>query len=184
MKREYIGTVLSMIGMVLNVIAFHARKKRTLLVLHFIATAFHMTSYVFSGGGMGIWLNLTFLFRSLLFLKTENSGLQTRMKVYWIICACCAAAYAVFTAVNKPPLADCIWNAIPIVGAFFGTYAFVHTDMVKLRCIKMADSASWLLYNGHVGIGALGGFLGEVLNIISMLLAIRREKKERAAESV
>ena len=46
MRREYIGTALSMIGMVLNVIAFHARKKRTLLILHFAATAFHMCSYV------------------------------------------------------------------------------------------------------------------------------------------
>ena len=159
MKREYIGTVLGMIGMVLNVIAFHARKKRTLLILHFIATCFHMTSYVFSGGGMGIWLNLVFLFRSLLFLRTENSERKVRMRVYALICLCCVTAYAVFTAVQKPPIADCVWNAIPIIGAFFGTYAFVHTDMVKLRCLKMIDSASWLLYNGHVGIGALGGFL-------------------------
>ena len=51
--------------------------------------------------------------------------------------------------------------------------------MIKLRQVKMADSVSWLLFNGHVGIGALGGFLGEVLNMVSMLLAIHREKTER-----
>ena len=181
MKREYIGTILSMIGMVLNVVAFHARKKRTLLILHFIATCFHMCSYIFSGGGMGIWLNMVFLARSALFLKTENSPRKDRLKVYYLICAGCVIAYAAFTLAAKPPLADCLWNLIPIIGAFFGTYAFVHTDMVKLRYVKMVDSVSWLLFNGHVGIGALGGFLGEVFNIISMLLAIRREKKEAAA---
>ena len=179
MRREYIGTALSMIGMVLNVIAFHARKKRTLLILHFAATAFHMCSYVFSGGGMGIWLNLVFLFRCVLFLKAENKSREVRKHIYYGVCAACVAAYVIFTAVNRPPLSDCLWSAIPIIGAFFGTWSFVQSDMVKLRYIKMADSASWLLYNGHVGIGALGGFLGEVFNVISMLLAIRREKTER-----
>ena len=183
MKREYIGTVLSMIGMVLNVIAFQARKKRTLLTLHFIATCFHMASYVFSGGGMGIWLNLVFLFRSALFLKTENAPRKTRIRVYYLICFACVGAYAAFTLSQRPPLADCVWNAIPIIGSFFGTYSFVYNDMIRLRYVKMADSVSWLLYNGHVGVGALGGFLGEVFNVIGMLLAIRREKKERLAAS-
>lgn len=183
MKREYIGTALSMIGMVLNMLAFHARKKRTLLILHFIATVFHMVSYVFSGGGMGIWLNAVFLLRGALFLKTENSGRKTRMKAYWAICLASAAAYVVYTLCAKPSFSACLWNAVPIIGSFFGTYGFVYTDMIRLRYLKMADSVSWLLYNGHVGVGALGGFLGEVFNIIGMLHAISREKKERIPAS-
>lgn len=179
MKREYYGTILSLIGMVLNIFAFHSRKKRTLLILHTMATGFHMFSYVFSGGGMGIYLNAVFLLRSLSFLKAEGWTRDRRKKLYYLICALCVAVYAVFVTVHRPPLSECLWSVIPVLGAFFGTYAFVHTDMIALRRIKMVDSASWLLYNGHVGIGALGGFLGEVFNVIGMLHAIWRDKKEQ-----
>ena len=174
--------MLSIIGMVFNIIAFHARKKHTLLLLHTAGTCFHMVSYVFSGGDMGIWLNLVFLFRCVLFLRAEKSSERTRKILYGIIAFACAAVYIAYTAIVRPPLAACLWNAIPVIGAFFGTYAFVHTDMIKLRQVKMVDSVSWLLFNGHVGIGALGGFLGEVLNMASMLSAIHRERTERMQE--
>lgn len=179
MKREYYGTILSLIGMVFNIIAFHARKKRTLLILHTAGTCFHMFSYVFSGGGMGIYLNAVFLVRCLAFLKAENWTKEQRKKLYYGICVGCAGAYILFVTLHHPSLADSLWSLIPVVGAFFGTYAFVHTDMIALRRVKMVDSVSWLLYNGHVGIGALGGFLGEVFNVIAMLHAIWRDKKEQ-----
>lgn len=181
MKREYYGTILSLIGMVLNIFAFHARKKRTLLILHTAATGFHMFSYVFSGGGMGIYLNAVFLIRCLSFLKAEAWTRERRKKLYWLICAGCVGAYILFVTLHHPALSECLWSLIPVIGAFFGTYAFVHTDMIALRRVKMADSASWLLYNGHVGVGALGGFLGEVFNVIGMLHAIWRDRKESAA---
>jgi len=179
LKRAYYGTILSMIGMVLNIFAFHARKKRTLLILHTAATGFHMFSYVFSGGGMGIYLNAVFLVRSLSFLKAEKWTRKGRLRLYFAICAGCVGAYILFAALHRPPPADALWSAIPVAGAFFGTYSFVHTDMIALRRFKMADSVSWLLYNAHVGIGALGGFLGEVFNIVGMLHAIWRDKKEK-----
>ena len=178
MKREYYGTILSLIGMVLNLFAFHAREKRTLLILHTAATGFHMGSYVFSGGGMGIYLNAVFLVRSLSFLKAERWTPDKRKRLYWAICLGCAGAYALFLALHRPSAGDALWSLIPVIGAFFGTYAFVQTDMIALRRIKMADSVSWLLYNGHVGVGALGGFLGEVFNIAGMLHAIYRDQRE------
>ncbi|MCR4886952.1 MAG: YgjV family protein [Clostridiales bacterium] len=182
MKREYYGTVLSLIGMVLNILAFHSRKKRTLLLLHTAATGFHMCSYVFSGGGMGIYLNAVFLVRSLSFLKAENKSRAERKNLYFVICVSCVGAYVLFLTLHRPAAADALWSLIPVIGAFFGTYAFVQTDMIALRRIKMVDSVSWLLYNGHVGVGALGGFLGEVFNIAGMLHAIYRDKREGNGE--
>ena len=179
MDRAHIGMMLSIIGMVFNIVAFHARKKHTLLLLHTAGTCFHMVSYVFSGGDMGIWLNLVFLARCVLFLRAENAGERIRKLLYASICTACALVYVMYTWIARPPLDVCLWNVIPVIGAFFGTYSCVQTDMIKLRQVKMADSVSWLLFNGHVGIGALGGFLGEVLNMVSMLLAIHREKTER-----
>ena len=183
MKREYYGTILSLIGMVLNIFAFHARKKRTLLILHTAATGFHMCSYFFSGGGMGIYLNAVFLVRSLSFLKAENKPREERKNLYYVICALCVGAYIVFVTLHRPALSDALWSLIPVIGAFFGTYAFVHADMIALRRVKMVDSVSWLLYNGHVGVGALGGFLGEVFNIAGMIHAIYRDRREAAGKT-
>ena len=74
-----------------------------------------------------------------------------------------------------------LWNLCPIIGAFFGTVALVQGDVNSLRKWKYGDSISWLAFNIHIGIGAMGGIIGEILNILSLTIGVIRYQKGNIA---
>lgn len=181
MKNEWIGMILSLIGMAVTIASFQARKKRMLLLLQSIGSAFYLVSYIFSGGGIAIFLNVIYLTRNFLYSRIDGCSRKTRYLVCAGLCAAYVITYGVFTAVKGPAGMENFWNLLPIIGSIFGTIAALQTDMIRLRVLKAGDSLVWLAYNAHIGLGALGGILGEVLNQISIWTAVAREKRARNA---
>ena len=150
-----------------------------LLLLQSIGSSFYLISYIFSGGGIAICLNVIYLIRNFLYTRIDACS----KKVRYIVCACLCSAYVitygVFTALSGVQGVENFWNLLPIIGSVFGTIAALQVDMIRLRLLKVGDSFSWLAYNSHIGLGALGGILGEILNQISIWVAIGREMHER-----
>ena len=179
MSNEMIGMILSLVGMVLNVTSFQIKNKKMLLVFQMTGSAVYLVSYVFADGGIGAILNGIFLARNLVFMLIDG---KKGMPVYITAASLCVvyvSAYVVYTAIAGLSLEVNLWNILPIIGAVFGTVSFSNTDPIKLRIWKYFDSASWLAFNIHIGLGALGGVLCEVLSIVSLTVAIIRFAKEK-----
>lgn len=179
MTNEQIGMILSLLGMAVTIASFQARKKPMLLLLQSIGSSFFLVSYIFSGGGIAIFLNVIYLIRNFLYTRLDGREKKIRSIVCGVLCAGYIVTYAVFTPLAGLEMAENLWNLLPVIGAVFGTIAAMQTDMIKLRLFKIGDSLSWLAYNSHIGLGAIGGILGEVLNQFSIYIGIWRTVRER-----
>ena len=91
-----------------------------------------------------------------------------------------ATSYTVYTAVAGLSLADNLWNALPVIGALFGTIGTIlASKSVNLyRAWKYGDSICWLSFNIHIGLGAIGGIICEILTLISLTVGILRFKEK------
>lgn len=179
MTNEQIGMVLSLCGMAVNVFSFQVKNKLPLMILQTIGSTLFLLSYVFSGGGMGIVLNVLMLIRNFIFIFYQP---KTQKQLY-ILCGVLFASYiityTVYTLVANEGLENNIWNAFPIIAALFGTVSFANTNVNMLRVWKYGDSICWLTYNLHIGLGVLGGIIGELLNLISLTVGIFRFREKK-----
>lgn len=174
MTDQTAGMILSLCGMAVTVLSFQVKSKARLLAVQTAGSAFYLVSYIFSRGGIAVWLNAIYLVRNVFFMYF---GERKSMRLYiaaGAFCACYLAAFAVFVSVSNISEADKLWNILPVCGAVFGTVAVTCKNVNVLRAWKIGDSCSWLAFNARLGLGALGGIIGEVLNLASIALGIFR----------
>ena len=183
MSDEIIAMMLSLVGMVLTMISFQAEKKLWYVILQSTGSTFYLVSYIFSGGGIAIYLNIIFLIRNFISLPLDKASVKARRWACGIICAACAMVYILFISLTPLETSEKIWSITPVIGAFFGAFATLSKDMMRLRLLKYGDSLGWISYNTYIGIGALGGIIGEIFNITSTTIAILRFRKKKEVES-
>ena len=179
MTDEIIAMILSLIGMTITVISFQMKEKKNLLIFQSAGTVFYLVSYIFAEGGVAVWLNCIFLIRNFIYMNIDKCRKHIRFLVCGLLCLGCISVFAGFILTTDLSLSDYMWSFLPIIGGIFGTIAVVNTNVNRLRAFKLGDSMSWLSYNIHIGIGALGGIIGEVLNISSIVLALIRFSKKK-----
>lgn len=178
MTNEQIGMILSLIGMVITVISFQIKNKAPLLLFQSIGSAFFLISYIFSGSGIAIFLNIIFLIRNTLYMFIDCSKGKIKYIICVILCMLYVATYAIYTPLAHETLATNLWNILPVGAALFGTVASACQNVNMYRVWKYGDSFCWLAFNSHIGLGALGGIIGEVLNQISLTVGIIRYKEK------
>lgn len=180
--NEIIGMILSLLGMAVNIISFQVKNKVPLLIMQTAGSTLFMISYAFSGGGIAIALNVLMLIRNFLFMFLSKK--RGRAIIIAVVCLCLSyvITYVVYTVLAKESLQDNIWNIFPVIAAFFGTISFANSNVNRLRAWKYGDSISWLTYNTHIGWGALGGILGEILNLVSLTVGIIRFRDRKKSK--
>lgn len=173
---EQIGMILSICGMLVTVFSFQVKNKAWLLLWQTIGSAFYLVSYIFSKGGIAVILNVIFIARNFLFITVKENK-----KRAMVLCVCLWASYVLsyLGYILFQPLSDSekLWNLLPVIGSFFGTFAITKSNANALRAWKSLDSVSWLAFNLRIGLGALGGILGEIFNLVSICIAMLRFKK-------
>lgn len=179
MTNEQIGMVISLAGMLVGVISFQVKNKIPLLILQTVSSMLFMTSYIFSGGGIAIALNVIMPLRNVLFMIFANKRGTPVYIICGALCASYVAIYVVYTALAQEGVIASLWNALLIIAAFFSTISFANRNVNRLRMWKYGDSICWLTYNLRIGIGALGGILGEILNLVSLTVGIIRFRKKK-----
>lgn len=175
MNNEMIGMILSLIGMALTVASFQIRNKKLLLLFQAIGSTVFLISYCFSDGGVTVPLNALFVARGILLIFLEDKGKK------WIaggLMVSYLLSYIAVLLLQTPAPLDALRMALPVIGAFFGTFGFIQKDIRTLRYWKMVDSACWLTFNCTIGLGALGGILGEIFSLCSILISLWRFRKK------
>lgn len=174
--------ILSLCGMSVNIFSFQVKNKIPLLILQTVGSTLFMISYLFSGGGIGFFLNILMLTRNFVFMLLDGKRGKPVFISAILLCISYVALYITYTALAKEPLINNLFNLLPIIAAFFGTVSFANSNVNRLRMWKYGDSLCWLAYNTTIGIGALGGILGEILNLISLTVGIIRFREKRNAK--
>ena len=74
---------------------------------------------------------------------------------------------------------ETLWNIVPVAASCLGTVALMFNRPEKIRYWKLGDSILWLGFNLHIGLGALGGIIGEILGISSNVISIFRFSRKK-----
>ncbi len=182
MTNEIIGMILSLFGMCANVLSFQVRKKSALLTVQTAGSLLFSLAFFFSGAGIGGIMNILLLIRNIVFMVIGDREGRGIYAAVFALCLSYITGLLVYNILLAPDaaLSDKLWNIFPVLGGIVGTVAFSVSRLNLLRKIKLGDSVCWLLYNSHIGIGALGGILCEVFSIVSIGIALLRfsEKKK------
>lgn len=176
MTNEQIGMILSVCGMVITVFSFQFKKKPLLLLFQTAGSSFYLVSYIFSNGGIAVILNVIFLLRNFIFIAMKENK-KSAMTVCLSLCISYVIAYICYILCTPISVGEKLWNVLPVIGSIFGTIAITKSNANSLRAWKSLDSVSWLAFNIRIGLGALGGIIGEIFNLASIGIAILRFKK-------
>ena len=179
MTDEQIGMLLSVCGMLITVFSFQLKKKPLLLLAQTVGSAFYLVSYIFSKGGIAVILNVIFILRNFLFIAVKENK-KRAMLLCCFLCLSYVVSYIGYVLFALLTLSEKLWNLLPVIGSFFGTFAVTKSNVNSLRAWKSLDSVSWLAFNLRIGLGALGGIIGEIFNLTSIGIAILRFKKEES----
>jgi membrane protein len=181
--EKNVAMVLSIIAMLITITSFQAKEKRLLLILQTVGTALYLISYLFSEGGIAVALNIVYLVRNILFILLSDGKDRRLYVTAAILCVTYIVIYIVYAAFVADAFAIKLWYLLPVAGALFGTCGVVCKEVNFLRAWKMGDSLCWLAYNIHIGFGALGGIIGEILNLLSQTVGILRFRKGNQSKS-
>ena len=177
MTNEQIGMLLSICGMIVTVFSFQLKKKALLLLMQTVGSSFYLLSYIFSNGGIAVILNVIFIVRNFLFI-TANDNKRRALIICIFLWLAYVISYVCYVAFQPLTLSEKFWNLLPVIGSFFGTFAITKSNVNSLRAWKSLDSISWLMFNIRIGLGALGGIIGEIFNLASIGISILRFRKK------
>ena len=183
MPDKFIAMILSLVGMAIMVISFQMKGKRTLLFFQSVGTLFYLFAYMFAGGGVAVPLNIVFFIRNFIFMNIDGYKKPIRVLACALLCLACIAVYIGYVVLTDLPLSAYLLSALPIIAGVFGTFAVLNKNVNRLRVLKLGESACWIAYNLRIGIAALGGLIGETLNIISIFVALIRFSKEKEKDA-
>lgn len=165
--NEILGQIASILGMILTIISFQMKTRKQIIVFQTVGSAFFLSSYFLLAEWPGVYLNVVFLIRGVVFyFGKDKKWAEHKAWLYVLLCAVVAAGAAGYNS----------WvDLLPIIGSVFGTFALYMKDENMLRLLKLGDSPCWLIYN--CVIFSLGGILCEVFNIVSIVIGVLRYKK-------
>ena len=178
MTSEQIGMLLSLAAMVVTVYSFQIKHKAPLMVAQSIGSILFLVSYIFSGGGFAIYLNIIFLIRNTLFMFIDCSVGRLKYYVGGALLVSYVVTFIAYTAIAAEPWSVAAWYILPLLAATFGTIGTMFSNVNVYRAWKYGDSICWFSFNLHIGIGALGGIVGEILTFISLTVGIIRYRKK------
>ena len=169
--------IFSILGMLMNIIGFQAKGKKTLLLFQTLGSTLFLISFIFNASGMAVILNVIYLIRNFVYMYLDDKPQYNKLLCI-VLSSVFLISYIVYTLCANLSARENLWNLAPIIASLFGTVAAACTDVNRYRMWKYGDSFFWLFFNARFGLGALGGVIGEVFNQISLTVGIIRYRKK------
>lgn len=171
---KILANVIGITAVILCVLCYQCRTRRSILVLNAISRVFYVLQYILLGAFEGAVLDLTAFLVTLLARHKDSRWLKKYP-------ALTIGGANVFILVMGLLFYKDIYSLLPIVGVLFETGAFWLNRERDIRLVSFASVPFWLVYN--VLCGAYGSVLGNVLMMGSIGLAVfRYDIRKEAAQ--
>ena len=176
---ETIAQIISILGMGVSFISFQQKKQSAMLALQVFSCLLFMASFFLLNAYVGAILNIIALIRAVLFLykdkfKSEHIAWLIGFVIVFIIIY--VLTFTVFG--TKPKPINFIIEILPIVGMTATHIGYRKNNTKSARRYGLISSPSWLIYNIYYM--SIGAILGEIFNIISIVLGIIRHDLKRS----
>lgn len=167
MTPATIGQFISIFGMVLTVLSFQLKTRKQILLFQTLGSSLWLVSYVFLGQWTGVYINVVFLIRNVIFYFRKDK--KWAQSIAWLPIMVVACIIAGSLGYETP------WDLLPVVGAIIGTFSMYMSNENMLRILKLGESPCWLIYNSSIP--SIGGIICELCSLTSLIVGLIRYRK-------
>ena len=175
------GQIVSVFGMICNILSYQQKKQSHLLVCQLLGGALFAISYFMLGATIGGLLNLVAVTRAILFLFPER--LHTSHPLWlggFIVCYITfyVLSFTVFGVEPRP--INFLIEVLPVIGMTALSVAFMLKDSRRTRQLGLISSPAWLIYNIYYT--SVGAIVCEAISPVSIFVGILRHDIKKSAE--
>lgn len=162
---KYIAFIVGIAAVTLYLLGYQQKKRKSIIVFNVTSRALYILQYLLLGAYEGAMLDMAGIISSVLARKKDRPFVKKHLK--WFIVGVNLFIVAMGLVTYKNP-----YSLLPIGGVLLHTSAFWITDEKKIRWVSLLGCPFWLAYN--LISGAYGSCIGDILSILSLLIAIFR----------
>ena len=180
---DIIAQIIGVLGMICFISSFQFKNGLTIILFQLIGSAFYCIQYtlfsIIAGTlYMGVLMNIIAVFRGIVYYKGKIFRADS---IWWIIgfftsyIACYILLFTVFGL--TPNAHNLIIEFMPILGMIIAQISFRLKSANIIRILGGATTIPWGIYHGfHLSIG---GIIGEVVNLLSVIIGVIRHDVKR-----
>ena len=170
-----IPLTVGVLAVALFLLSYQQKKRRNIILLKTVSRGLYILQYFLLGKYEGAALDILGAISSVIAGKKHTRFLKKYAAVVLLFMDAVIIAVGLILYEN-------IFSLFPIIGVLLHTSAFWLNDETVIRRVSLAGSPFWFVYN--VSAGAYGSAVGDILTVISILVAMFRHRKSKAAVGV
>ena len=164
MIMELVAQIIGIVALACAVTSFQQKTHKYILAFQIASTSLFIAHYALLGAYTGAILNAVAMIRTVIFINKDKVWARN---IAWLIVFCVVSiATGYFTWDGG------VISILPVLGMLFTTVAFWIKTPKYVRMTAFPSSPLWLVYN--VSNGAWGGAVTEIINMISIIVAMIR----------
>ena len=170
-----LATIIGLLAVALFVFSYQLKRRRPLIFCNAASRVLYVTQYLLLGAFDGALLDITAFFISLLCGEREKGFVKKHFWVLFTLSNVAILGVGILTYKN-------VFSLFAIFGVFFEVLALWLKKETYIRLVSLVAAPCWLVYN--LLSGAYGSVVGNVIAIVSILVAIlRHDIKKRSARN-
>lgn len=167
----FIPQVFGILAVITFLASYQQKKRRNIIVLNVISRVLYILQYCLLGAFSGAVLDILGAISSVIAEKKNAPAIKAHKKAVLI------SINAVIVVVGLL-LYENVFSLLPIAGVLLHTSAFWLDDEKKIRIVSLLGSPFWFVYNFVSR--AYGSAVGDILTMVSIIVAMIRYRKEKA----
>ena len=169
---EIIAQGIGILGMVMNILSYQAKKQKNIIVIQFFGCLFFAINFFMLEAFTGAILNAIGVIRAVIYINKDKIKFMKLVNYFFIIIYV-LSYFATFLVFKKEiTVLNLIIEVLPVIAMIASTIAFAMNSAKSVRRFAFISSPSWLVYN-CVNL-AVGAIVCEIFTLISVILAVIR----------
>ena len=162
---NYIAFVVGIAAVIIYLLGYQQKKRERIILFNATSRVLYILQYILLSAFEGAVLDVAGVISSVLAQKKDKPFIKKHIKVFVIGVNLFIIAMGMTTYKN-------IYSLLPIIGVLLHTSAFWITNEKTIRIVSLLGCPFWLAYNFLSG--AYGSCIGDVLSIVSLVVAMFR----------
>ena len=162
---EKIAFVVGIVAVILYLLSYQQKKRNMIILFNATSRLLYIIQYILLFAFEGAVLDVAGIISSFLAQKKDSPFIKKHLKAFIIGVNLLIVAMGLSLYKN-------VYSLLLIIGVIFHTAALWIDDEKRIRQVSLLGSPFWFVYNFVSG--AYGSFIGDLLSIISIVIAMLR----------
>jgi len=162
---KHIALAVGIFAVIIYLLGYQQKTRKRIIILNATSRILYILQYLLLSALEGAVLDVAGIISSLLAQKKDRPFIRKHFRIFVI-------GVNILIVLMGLTVYKNICSLLPIFGVLLHTSAFWLTDEKRIRQVSLLGCPFWLTYN--LLSGAYGSVIGDLLSIVSLLVALYR----------